>query len=75
MCQLSEQLHNFYKVWGEACQIIAYAQELPNPFYILQWGHVINDVDPIWMWGDAVTAKEIAHPGNLVHSELKLVTI
>ena len=35
------------------------------------WGHVLNSLDSTWMWGDAITAKEMAHPGNLLHFELK----
>ena len=33
-------------------------------------GHVLNSLDSIWMWGDAITAKEMAHPSNLLHFEL-----
>ncbi|XP_020622538.1 RYamide receptor-like [Orbicella faveolata] len=64
-----------FTVWGEALQIIARAQQPLNPFYILRCGHVLNGPDPIWMLGDAITAKEMAHPGNLPHFELQCLGV
>ena len=38
---------------------------------VVPGGYVLNSLDSIWMWGDAITAKEMAHPSNLFHFELK----